>query len=52
MYGKGGCGLARSTFLINPQGHIAHLWRSLRVKGHVGDVLKILSDLKDRAVNP
>jgi len=49
MYGKEGYGVIRSTFLINPQGHIAHLWRSVKVKGHVDEVLMTLNRLVDRA---
>lgn len=49
MYGKEGYGVIRSTFLISPQGHIAHLWRSVKVKGHVDEVLKTLNRLVDRA---
>lgn len=45
MYGKTYMGIQRATFLINPDGKIAHVWPKVRVKGHVADVLKTLSEL-------
>ncbi|AIE75888.1 MULTISPECIES: thioredoxin-dependent thiol peroxidase [unclassified Synechocystis] len=39
-------GIIRSTFLINPEGHIAHIWPNVRVKGHVEKVLGKLQQLK------
>jgi len=36
-------GIIRSTFLINPEGNIAHIWSNVRVKDHVD---KILTKLK------
>jgi len=44
MYGKEGYGVVRSTFLISPDGHIAQIWRSVKVKGHVEAVIKVLED--------
>jgi peroxiredoxin Q/BCP len=38
-------GILRSTFLINPQGNIAHIWPNVRVKGHAGKVLEKLQQL-------
>lgn len=38
-------GILRSTFLINPQGHIAHIWPNVRVKGHAEKVLEKLQQL-------
>jgi peroxiredoxin Q/BCP len=45
MYGKENYGVVRSTFLINPQGKIARIWRKVAVKGHVDAVIKSLQDL-------
>jgi peroxiredoxin Q/BCP len=45
MYGKESYGVVRSTFLINPQGKIARIWRKVAVKGHVDAVIKSLQDL-------
>ena len=39
MYGKSYMGIERATFLINPKGKIAHIWRRVKVPGHVEDVL-------------
>ncbi|QUS60035.1 thioredoxin-dependent thiol peroxidase [Synechocystis sp. PCC 7339] len=39
-------GILRSTFLINPQGNIAHIWPNVRVKGHVEKVLEKLQQLR------
>ncbi|QHU98742.1 thioredoxin-dependent thiol peroxidase [Synechocystis sp. CACIAM 05] len=38
-------GILRSTFLINPQGNIAHIWPNVRVKGHAEKVLEKLQQL-------
>jgi peroxiredoxin Q/BCP len=45
MYGKETEGVIRSTFLINPEGEIAHSWRNVRVKGHVEAVRLMLEEL-------
>ncbi|MBE9204305.1 thioredoxin-dependent thiol peroxidase [Synechocystis salina LEGE 06099] len=39
-------GILRSTFLITPQGNIAHIWPNVRVKGHVEKVLEKLQQLR------
>lgn len=39
-YGKTYMGIVRSTFLIDEKGKIAAIWRNLRVKGHVENVLE------------
>lgn len=46
MYGKQVRGIERSTFLINPQGIIAAVWRGVRVPGHVAAVLETLQALQ------
>lgn len=38
MYGKQYLGIERSTFLIDPEGIIRHVWRNVKVKGHVQEV--------------
>jgi len=40
MYGRESFGVERSTFLIDPNGKITHIWRKVKVDGHVEDVLK------------
>jgi len=47
MYGKQVRGVERSTFIINPDGVIAHLWRKVKVKEHVADVLATLKQLQE-----
>jgi len=42
MYGKQYRGIERSTFLIDPEGIIRHIWRNVKVKGHVAEVLDAL----------
>ncbi len=45
MYGRQYRGIERSTFLIDPLGKIRHVWRGVKVKNHVDDVLNTLRDL-------
>jgi thioredoxin-dependent peroxiredoxin len=40
LYGRTFMGIERATFLIDSKGVIAHVWRKVRVPGHVEDVLK------------
>lgn len=44
MYGKTYMGIERSTFLIDEQGKIAHIWRKVKVDGHVEDVMEIAKE--------
>jgi peroxiredoxin Q/BCP len=39
MYGRKYMGIDRSTFLIDAEGKIAGIWRSVKVNGHVEEVL-------------
>ncbi len=43
MFGKKYFGIDRSTFLIDKKGKIAHIWNSVKVNGHVKEVLSKLS---------
>ena len=43
--GKEYMGVTRSTFLINPEGKIVHIWPKVSVKGHPEDVESILKEL-------
>jgi len=45
MYGKEVEGIIRSTFLVDPKGLIRHVWPKVSVKGHVQEVLDVLSGL-------
>lgn len=44
MYGRKYMGVERTTFLIDPQGKIAHIWNKVSVPGHIGDVKKTLKE--------
>ncbi|KKK41404.1 hypothetical protein LCGC14_0645530 [marine sediment metagenome] len=44
--GKEYMGVTRSTFLIGPDGKIAHIWHKVSLKGHPEDVKEVLSQLK------
>ncbi|MCQ1538135.1 peroxiredoxin [Methanocalculus taiwanensis] len=46
MYGREYMGVERSTFIIDPEGMIAHIWRKVKVKGHVDEVLARLEELR------
>lgn len=44
MYGKMVRGIERSTFLIDSKGKIAHIWRPVKVEGHVNDILSHINE--------
>jgi peroxiredoxin Q/BCP len=46
MYGKEMEGIIRSTFLIDPKGIIRHVWPKVSVKGHVVEVMAVLTKLQ------
>lgn len=46
MYGKEYMGVVRTTYLIDPEGTIIHVWPKVKVKGHADAVLETLKDLK------
>jgi peroxiredoxin Q/BCP len=48
MYGKESYGVVRSTFLIDPNGRIARIWRMVRVEGHADIVKKTLRELQSK----
>jgi peroxiredoxin Q/BCP len=41
-YGKSSMGVARTTFLVDPDGRIAHVWPKVAVEGHAADALATL----------
>jgi peroxiredoxin Q/BCP len=45
MYGKKSMGIARSTFLIDAQGVVRKVWRSVKVDGHDAKVIEALQEL-------
>ena len=46
MCGREYMGVVRTTFLIDPDGNIAHIWNNVRVKGHIAKVQEKLVELK------
>ncbi len=42
MYGKKHMGIERSTFVIDEAGKIAHVYRAVKVDGHVKELLDVL----------
>lgn len=45
LYGKEYLGIDRSTFLIDKQGVLQKVWRSVKVNGHADDVLAAVKKL-------
>ncbi len=45
MYGRESMGIVRTTFLVDPDGRVAHIWPGVKVKGHVDDVKGKLAEL-------
>lgn len=45
--GKEYMGIVRSTFLINPEGKIAHIWTNVKVAGHTHAVKSQLEQLQN-----
>lgn len=46
MYGRESMGVARSTFLIDPDGRVSFIWPKVKVKGHAEEVKGKLSELR------
>ena len=49
MYGKEYYGVERCTFLIDPEGVVAAVWRKVKVEGHIQEVMEKLISLKQTA---
>jgi peroxiredoxin Q/BCP len=49
MYGKKFFGIQRSTFLIDGEGKIAKVWKSVKVHGHDEQVIAALALLPQRS---
>ena len=45
-YGREYEGVIRSTYLIDPQGRVAHVWPKVKVEGHAREVLEVLRRLQ------
>jgi peroxiredoxin Q/BCP len=46
MYGREYMGVERSTFIIDPEGRVAAVWRKVKVKEHVAAVMARLEELR------
>lgn len=46
MYGREYMGVVRSTYLIDPEGRIAHIWPKVKVAGHADAVMEKLKMLQ------
>ena len=45
MYGRDYLGVVRSSFLIDPQGYIAHILENVKVDCHAKEVMEKLKEL-------
>ena len=45
MYGRKYMGVMRTTFLIGPNGKVAHRWDKVKVAGHDREILKKLDEM-------
>ncbi|MCC7564789.1 MAG: thioredoxin-dependent thiol peroxidase [Methanomicrobiaceae archaeon] len=50
LYGSEYMGVDRSTFIIDPEGKVAAVWRKVKVKGHVAEVMEKLEELTGTGV--
>ena len=46
LYGRKYMGIDRSTFLVNRKLKVLHVWRNVKVKGHVEEVIETIKGLK------
>ena len=44
MYGKKVMGIERTTFIIGPDGNIAHVFHKVKAEGHADEVLATLKN--------
>jgi peroxiredoxin Q/BCP len=42
MYGKKVMGIERTTFLIDPEGRVAHVFPKVKAEGHAEEVVAVL----------
>ena len=47
MYGRVTQGVIRSTFLIDPQGRVAHHWKNVKAAGHAEKVRQKLEEIQN-----
>ena len=46
LFGREYMGIVRSTFIINPDGVVAYIWKKVKVKGHVVEVQAKLQEIQ------
>ena len=46
LYGRKYMGIDRSTFLINREMEVLNVWRNVKVKGHVEEVIKFIKEMQ------
>ena len=46
LYGRKYMGIDRSTFLLNKKSKVLHIWRNVKVPGHVDEVIEIIKENK------
>jgi peroxiredoxin Q/BCP len=51
MYGRQYMGVERSTFLVDPTGRVARVWRKVKVPGHAEEVLAAAEALRAAFAN-
>jgi thioredoxin-dependent peroxiredoxin len=44
-----GLAAKRSTFLIDPEGRVAHVWPAVKIGGHAQDVVETIRELSARS---
>jgi peroxiredoxin Q/BCP len=47
LYGKKSMGIQRSTYLLDPGGKVARVWKSVKVEGHDEQVLEALREISE-----
>jgi thioredoxin-dependent peroxiredoxin len=47
MYGRKYMGMERSTFLIDPNGRVAGIWRKVKVAGHAEELLRVVQKMTE-----
>ncbi|TWT52799.1 putative peroxiredoxin bcp [Rubripirellula amarantea] len=48
MYGKKSMGIQRSTYLIDAQGKVVHVWKRVKVDGHDQQIIDAVKKLSDQ----
>jgi peroxiredoxin Q/BCP len=51
MYGKSYIGVERSTFVVDPEGKLAAIYRKVKAKGHAATVLQDLRTLQAASIH-